>query len=134
MRSDSISSQNPSGSLHPVHIALIILLLFLTGWVGGFLYNGGGKWLADAFRLAYITQFQVRSGATDGSRTYYVSSTDTAALETWLENESGITRVDRTFIDNLLLVSVSDDSPDTFNRLRDNPLVSVVTTIPLFCH
>ena len=120
--------------VHPVHIVLILLLLFALGWTGGFLYNGGGKWLADAFRLAYITQFQVRSGDLDDSRTYYVSSADPEALALFLETAPGVTGFQRTFIDNLLIVTISDQSPATFNRLRTSSLVSVITTIPLFCH
>ena len=127
-------SRHSQASIHPVLVALILLLLFAFGWIGGFLYNGGGKWLTDAFRLAYITQFQVRAGASDGARTYYVSSTDPEALTAMLQSEPDIIAFERTFLDKLLIVTVADNSPETFNRLRSSHLVSVITTIPLFCH
>ncbi len=125
--------QRRSG-LHPVHAVLLLGFLVGAGWFAGFLYQGGGRWLADAARLAYMTQFQVRSGLAEGARTYYVSSSDSEALLAMLEREPGVASVEPTFIDDLLIVAVSDPTPDTFNRLRGSPLVSVITTVPLFCH
>ncbi len=120
--------------LHPVQLLLLLTAMFLTGWFGGFLLNGGGKWLVDAFRLAYLNQYSVRAGLADGDASYYVTSSDAQALLSSLQDRAGITAIETTFIENLLIIVISGDHPEIVQELRQNPLVSVVTTIPLFCH
>lgn len=120
--------------LHPVHGLLLVAGFFLTGWLGGFLLKGGGPWLVDAFKLAYLNQYTVRTGMSEGSASYYVSSSNAAALMDALKDRPGIPVIESTFIDNLLIIVISGDHPEIVQELKNHPLVSIVTTIPLFCH
>ncbi len=120
--------------IHSVQLVLILCGFFLIGWFGGFLVNGGGTWLADAFRLAYLNQYQVRAGLTTGDTSYYVSTSDTPELTRFLEADPGIASVQPTFIDDLLIIVISRNHPETYARLKSSRLVNVITTLPLLCH
>ena len=120
--------------IHSVQLVLVLCGFFILGWFGGFLINGGGTWLADAFRLAYLNQYQVRAGLTTGGQSYYVSTSDTREMTRILEAEPGIVAIQPTFIDGLLIIVISRDHPETYSRLKGKPLVNVITTLPLLCH
>ncbi len=120
--------------IHSVQLVLILCGFFLIGWFGGFLVNGGGKWLADAFRLAYLNQYQVRAGLTTGGKSYYVSTSNTPEMIRVLEADPGVVSIQPTFIDDLLIIVISRDYPETYSRLQGSRLVNVITTLPLLCH
>ncbi len=123
-----------SQKLHSAQWVLLALGFFLVGLSGGFLAKGGSQWVIDAFRLAYLNQYNVRANWTTGDTSYYVSTTNTDALSRILESEDGIVSITPTFIDGLLIIVISKDHPNLHNRLKQNDLVRVITTLPLLCH
>ncbi len=120
--------------LHAVQLMLLLVSMLGIGWMGGFLSTGGGQWVADAFRLAYLNQYQTRTALSNGGISYYVSSTDIEKLQPWLESEEGVLSTLPTFIDDLLIVVISREHPETYNRLKTSQWVRVITTLPLLCH
>ena len=120
--------------IHSVQLVLILCGFFLVGWFGAFLVNGGGKWLADAFHLAYLNQYQARAGLTTGGKSYYVSTSNTPEMIRVLEAEPGVAAIQPTFIDDLLIIVISRGHPETYSRLQGSRLVNVITTLPLLCH
>ena len=120
--------------IHAVQLVLVLCAFFVVGWFSGFLINGGGRWMADAFHLAFLNQYQVRAGLTGGDTSYYVSSASTPELIRMMETDPGIVAIQPTFIDDLLIIVISREHPETYSALKGSDLVRVITTLPLLCH
>ncbi len=120
--------------VHPVHQLSLVVLSMVVGLSIGVLKNSNWESVRENIKLAFLNQYHARSGHIEGSRSFYVATSDKNLLIEMLLKKPNVEKVERTFMDRVLIVTISRDISNTFNVLRHHQLVNAITTIPLFCH
>lgn len=115
--------------------SLLVVAMFVTGWLGG--RHGTSAWatIKQATIDSYQNRYRVMSDSGLDSIVYYVSTKDSLPLYAMAEQSTDIIDVAATRIKDLYDVRIKYASRvPTVRTLRSMDAIDAVITVPLFCH
>ncbi|MGI9316877.1 MAG: hypothetical protein ACR2QW_06070 [bacterium] len=113
---------------------ILMLLFFLAGWLGATITKAMPDGLLNAATLAWQNQYQATAGNPGDPRVYYLISGEMDLVFEQLENDTDVSKLERTPIERVAMVTIDRNFTSAFNRIRKLEQVETMMTIPLFCH
>jgi len=124
-----------TGSLSDYRWWAIVPACFLFGWVAGELDRDFFRAAGNLISETYINKFNAMSGANVDEYIYYAISDEIAPLQQLASQTTGINRVEATDLSTVFHVYIAAGSKhEMLSRLRAQPTVTAVFTVPFMCH